>query len=123
MTCTFVIPGRLPSLNQYINACKRAWFVGESFKNKQLRIIGTCIVAARVPEFTRPVVMTFRWFERDKRRDRDNIRSAEKYVMDALKRTRRIKNDTQKWVLDSHHEIALDKINPRVEVTLEEPNQ
>lgn len=120
MTFTFVIPGRLPSFNEYIHACNRAWFIGEGFKKKQLRIIGGCIVAAKVPEFTRPVTATFRWFERDKRRDRDNIRSAEKYVMDALKRSRRIKNDTQKWVLDSHHEIAVDKNNPRVEVTLEE---
>lgn len=120
MSPTFTIPGRLPSLNEYISACNRAWFIGESFKKKQMRLIGTFIQAARVPAYTRPITVYFKWIERDKRRDRDNIRSAEKYVMDALKNTRRIKNDTRKWVLDSFHEIAEDPTNPRVEVTIVE---
>jgi hypothetical protein len=120
MTFTFTIHGRLPSFNEYVNACRRAWFIGASFKKRQTQFIGRAIVAAGVPVFTKPVVMTFRWFERDKRRDRDNIRSGEKYVMDALKETRRIVNDTQKWVLDSKHEIAVDKDNPRVEVVMED---
>lgn len=120
MIAQFVIPGRLPSLNQYISACNRAWFIGESFKKKQMRLIGNCIIASQVPKFEKPIVAYFRWFEKDKRRDRDNIRSAEKYVMDALKNTNRLKGDNQKWVLDSIHEILIDKENPRVEITLEE---
>jgi Holliday junction resolvase RusA-like endonuclease len=120
MKHTFIIPGRLPSLNEYIAACNRAWFIGQGFKNKQMRTISVCVIAGGVPVFTKPVTVLFRWFEKDKRRDRDNIRSAEKYVMDALKHMHRIKNDNQKWVLDSKHEILLDKQNPRVEVTLTE---
>ena len=120
MKASFTIPGRLPSFNEYVNACRRKWFIGASFKKKQTKIISAWIIAGRVPVFTQPVVMTFRWFERDKRRDRDNIRSAEKYIMDALVERLRIKNDTQKWVIDSRHEIAVDKENPRVEITIEE---
>ena len=120
MRATFVIPGRLPSLNEYIHACNRAWYIGEGFKKKQMRIIGNAIIACNLPKFLKPVVVYFRWFEKDHRRDRDNIRSAEKYVMDALKQTQRITNDTQKWVKDSKHEILFDPIEPRVEVTLEE---
>lgn len=120
MKHTFTIPGRLPSFNEYIAACNRAWFIGQGFKNKQMKIISAWIMYHKVPVFTKPVVVRFRWFEKDRRRDRDNIRSAEKYVMDALKHRRRIKNDTQKWVLDSQHEITVDKDNPRVEITIEE---
>lgn len=120
MKATFVIPGRLPSMNQYINACKRAWFVGSAFKKKQMKLIGVFVIAHKIPVFEKPVVMSFVWYEKDRRRDRDNIRSAEKYVMDTLTTMKRIKNDTQKWVLDSHHKVALDPLNPRVEVTIEE---
>ena len=120
MKASFTIPGRLPSLNDYINACKRAWYIGDSFKKKQVKIVSTFIIACNVPVFERPVYMLFRWFEKNKRRDRDNIRSAEKYIMDALKDRGRIRNDTQKWVLDSRHEISVDEKNPRVEVEIEE---
>lgn len=120
LKATLIIPGRLPSLNEYIAACNRAWFIGQGFKNKQMKMISAWIMYCKIPIFTQPVRMTFRWFERDCRRDRDNIRSAEKYVMDALKHRMRIKNDTQKWVLDSTHEIAVDKNNPRVEVVIDD---
>lgn len=120
MKASFTIPGRLPSLNEYISACKRAWFVGEGFKKKQVRLISLWIIYWKVPVFTKPVFMHFRWFEKDKRRDGDNIRSGEKFVMDTLRDRLRIKNDTRRWVLDSKHEIFVDKVNPRVEVTIEE---
>ena len=120
MKAMFTIPGRLPSMNEYISACNRAWFIGQSFKNKQMKLVSLAIMADKVPVFERPVYVTFRWFEKDKRRDRDNIKSGEKYVMDALKHRGRIQNDTQRWVLDSTHEITVDRENPRVEVEIEE---
>jgi len=120
MGATLIIPGRLPSLNAYISACNRAWFIGASFKKKQINLIGLYIISCKIPEFKNPIKAEFSWYEKDMRRDRDNIRSAEKYVMDALVQTRRLQNDTQKWVRDSLHHIAIDPINPRVEVCLEE---
>lgn len=120
MRASFTIAGRLPSYNEYINSCRRAWYIGASFKKKQTKRVSMELIAAGVPKFTRPVLMHFRWFERDRRRDRDNIRSGEKYIMDALTERERITNDTQKWVIDSHHEILLDKQNPRIEIDIEE---
>lgn len=107
-------------MNEYISACKHAWYVGEGFKKKHVRRISMWIIYCKIPVFTRPVRVTFRWFERNRQRDRDNIRSGEKFIMDALRDRLRIKNDTQKWVLDSIHEIGVDKSNPRIEVIIEE---
>ena len=122
MNAAFTIPGRLPGMNEILKAYKGvAWFAGARQKKKFTEVCSRSIVAARIPAFTRPVIVTFRWIEPDRRRDRDNIQAGAKFIMDAIKQTRRIQNDTRKWVLEVRHLIPdPDKENPRIEVEIEE---
>ncbi len=121
MKAAFTIPGRLPGTNEIVTAYKRGrWQAGASQKKKWMQLCAWYIRMAAVPVFTRPIQATFKWYEPNRRRDRDNIRSGTKFIYDALKATGRIVNDSQKWVLDDRHEILLDPKEPRVEVLLEE---
>lgn len=115
----FIIPGRLPSLNEQFKVGR--WrFTASRKRQASKRMVGDWINAAKVPEFKVPVDITIRWVEKDRRRDYDNISSGAKVLIDALVITGRIPNDTRRWVYPIVNEFAIDKDNPRIEVTIVE---
>jgi Holliday junction resolvase RusA-like endonuclease len=121
MIYRFTIPGRLPSLNQVIAACRWHPLAGHSQKKKWTRYCGMSAIHEKVPKFVGPVRLHIRWIEKDRRRDRDNIQSAAKFVLDGLVLAGVIRGDSQRWVTDLTHEIAEpDPKNPRIEVTIEQ---
>lgn len=89
MEYKFTIPGRLDGLNEYTAANRTNPHKGGHMKQKnedgiiwqirrQLPGIGT---------ITAPVLIYYRFFEKDRRRDNDNILScAAKFVQDSLKK-------------------------------------
>lgn len=116
----FTIPGRLPSLNeQFRTGSVRSRFYRSRLRQEHKAYIGSWIVASKVPVFGEPVDVRIRWVEKDKRRDYDNISSGAKMILDALVKTNRIKGDSRKWVYPVVHEYAIDKSNPRIEVTID----
>lgn len=69
----------------------------------------------------KPILCTFYVFAKDKKHDRGNINSAlEKSFMDALQQCKVIKNDGYDDVMDSVFNTQLDRLNPRIEVIIEE---
>lgn len=76
----FTIAGRLPSLNDYINACRSHWSKGAALKRETEDAIIWHIISAKSKGTLRPVsgpvAIAFEWHESDKRRDLDNIISA-----------------------------------------------
>lgn len=69
----------------------------------------------------KPIICHFHVFAKDKMHDRGNINSAlEKSFMDALQQKNVIKNDGYDDVYDSQFHTSLDRLNPRVEVIIEE---
>ena len=117
MTFTFTIKGRLPSLNQTLKIPKYAYF--QSRRRQILKQnIQMWILGAGVPQFLHPVKIHFRWVEKNRRRDFDNIRAGAKTILDALVKQQRIVNDSQKWLTQVTDTYDLDKENPRVEVTI-----
>ena len=61
---------------------------------------------------------TFRWFEKDKRRDPDNISAGQKYIFDGLVNAGILANDGWSQVLGIEHGYFVDKKYPRVEVEI-----
>jgi len=117
MTFTFAMQGRLESLNQTLKIPKYRFI--QSFRRQQMkRQIARWILYSNVPKFKGPVKVHFTWVEKDKRRDRDNIRAGSKVILDALVKMERIKNDSQKWLVELTDSYLVDKDNPRVEVTI-----
>ena len=118
----FIIRGRLPSLNDYIDACRTHWRQGALLKQQTDDSIVWQITAAKnrgqVQPTKGPVHVSFEWHESDKRRDLDNIFSAKKYILDAMQRAGIIKNDGRKYVVGLSDSIV-DDIQDYVIVTIE----
>lgn len=124
---TFVIPGKLPSLNEMIGAASYNRFAYASLKKKATALCAQFVMLGKVPVFEKPIKILISYYEPNARRDLDGVYSAGmKFILDALGPlkhggTERIKNDTREWVREiSNRSPAIDKSNPRIEVLISE---
>ncbi|WP_049917244.1 hypothetical protein [uncultured Megasphaera sp.] len=60
----------------------------------------------------------FHWVEKNKRRDKDNIAFAKKFILDALQEMGILQNDGWSEILGFSDTFDVDKDNPRIEVSL-----
>ena len=119
---TIVIPGRLPSLNDYQRECRRSPWHGNRMKQGD---VDTCVVfirqALRGVEIGKPVAIHYRFYEKNRRRDKMNVFAyADKAFQDALTREGVIRDDGWRHVDNATHSFFVDKEDPRVEVDIEE---
>ena len=89
------IPMKLPSCNEYIRVCRTNPYMASKFKRDIEDAIG--IYIADLPTFNR-VKIHFHWIEENKRRDLDNCAFAKKFILDALVKFGRLKNDNRRCV-------------------------
>lgn len=86
MECKPTIPGTLPNLNDYIAAERTNRHKGAKMKadsgNIVVVAIRQCLKGVRIDK---PVFMEYTWIEPSRRRDKDNISSfGRKVIQDAL---------------------------------------
>jgi Holliday junction resolvase RusA-like endonuclease len=103
----FWIYRQLPSLNEYIEQCRRNKYAGANFKTKIENAICADIRAALEQGILRPVgekacELAITYFEKTRKRDVDNIQSANKFILDAMRKEHIIINDSQKYVKQVH---------------------
>ena len=91
------IPFRLPSLNQYINECRKNRYAGANMKRNVERDIGWYI--KKLPRYEKPIKIHFTWIEENKKRDLDNVCFAKKFVLDSMVKTGKLKNDNRNYVV------------------------
>lgn len=96
MTKTVEIKMKLPSLNEYVNVCRTNRFKASKMKKDIEEDIGWFI--SRLPRFEHPVWIDFFWIEGNKRRDFDNVAFAKKFILDALVKFGKLKDDNRKCV-------------------------
>lgn len=105
----FDIDKQLPSLNQYTSANRANKYAGAKFKKEQEEYIASCInkalASGELQCFDEPVHIFIDWYEKDKRRDCDNIQSSQKFILDALQQQGIIPNDNRKYVKQVHHRV------------------
>ena len=120
MIYSFTIPGRLPGLNEYIEAERSHRIKGANMKAEYERLICRCIrIQLGKVQITKPIRLDYHFFEPDKRRDKDNISGyAHKLIQDSLVKCRVLKNDGWREIADYRDYFAVDKSNPRVEVIM-----
>lgn len=112
-----VIPGILPGCNEYINAQRRGRQLGARLKREtEERILWSIRQQLRGVRFDVPVVMHYLWVEKNRKRDKDNIAFARKFVQDALVKSGVLRNDGWGEIVGFSDAFAVDKKNPRVEV-------
>jgi Holliday junction resolvase RusA-like endonuclease len=118
MKIEFFIPGRLPGLNELIGVARGTRGRGSVMAAAAQKATYTNRVALYVIEqrprgskpFPAPVHIDLTWFEKDRRRDPDNIVSAKKFVLDGLVKANVIENDgwehiagfSERWVVDKN---------------------
>ena len=119
MVQKFVMPGSLPGLNLLIAANRVNRYKGAKLKRdadmQVVAAIRKCHVGA-VKKY--PVEVRIWFYEKDKRRDIDNIYSGGKYVLDALQETGILQGDGQKYVDRLRYGHHIDQKYPRVEVEI-----
>jgi len=117
-----VIPGRLDNLNDFIRADKSSRYKGGELKANNERIVSAYIEQClRGVKIQKPVYMEYAWFEKNKRRDLDNISSfGRKVIQDALVNKGVLKNDGWEHIVGFSDRFDVDTQNPRIEVLIRE---
>lgn len=112
------IPGRLDGLNEYTKANRTHYSKGADMKQQNQELVMWHILSQlRGVKFTKPVFMLFTFYEQDKRRDRDNVSSfARKVIQDALVKVGTLKDDGWDYVTGYLDQFHVDRKNPRIVV-------
>ena len=98
---------KLPSANEYINWCRTNRYKAATEKR---RIEDEIIIQIRdLPKFENPVVINFHWIEGNKKRDLDNVAFGKKFVLDALVKAGKLKDDNRKMVTAFRDNFSYDK--------------
>ena len=123
MSYVFVIPGTLPGLNDYINAERKPGkgrYIANRMKQESMDKV---LLAARQQlgniRFHGPVTIFYAWVEPNRRRDKDNISSyGRKIIQDALVKGGYLEGDGWKDIEWFSDEFAVDRKNPRIIVDI-----
>jgi len=119
MSQKFTIHGRLPSLNEYINAERTNRYKAAKLKKDLQERIGAEIRAANIKPVQVSVTLVYTFYEANRRRDKDNIAAvAHKFVQDSLVNEGIIFDDGWDYITRFYDEFYIDKENPRIEVEL-----
>lgn len=99
------IKTKLPSCNEYILACRNNKYLASKLKkdteNKIIYEFREQKVKRLVNKYNKdqkPYFITFKWYEKTKRRDKDNISFSKKFILDALQKDNIIKNDNNNYI-------------------------
>jgi Holliday junction resolvase RusA-like endonuclease len=104
---TFIIKGRFPDANIYINAERSNRYAAAKIKNKWTEIVKKEIQAQKIKKIDYSITIFFLWVVRDKKRDKDNIMFGQKFVFDGLVKAGIIKNDGWNNVSQIHHNFLI----------------
>lgn len=118
-----IIPGTLPGLNDYIDAERSNKYQAAKLKRQTEEMIVMCIWE-QMPgvEISEPVHIEYHWYEPNRRRDKDNIAFAKKFIQDALVKAGVLGNDGWQEIVSFEDKFGVDKENPRVEIVIEKSN-
>ena len=117
-----IIPGRLPALNDFINAERTNRYKAAHMKREDMdKVLWAAKVSLRGWKASGRVRMYYTWYEPNQRRDMDNVSSyGRKVIQDALVEGGYLPNDGWKNISGFSDDFAVDKLNPRIEVEIEE---
>ena len=130
MVYTFTIKGRLPDLNDYLQAervsrrtpnGKLLTRGGEMKKKWQQYIIAYIRKDLKGVRITKPVIIHYHYYEPNAKRDYGNIHATcQKFTEDALQLCKVLVNDNQKYVRGFTADFDIDANDPRIVVDIEE---
>lgn len=120
---TLIIKWPLCDLNKYIEAERTNKFMASKIKKGNTEYVYNLAVekwGLRPRTIKKPVFVAIDWYAPDRKKDKDNIAFAKKFILDGLVMAKVLKNDGWEDISDFSDTFHLDKKNPRIEVMLEE---
>lgn len=116
------IYGRLPGLNEYIDAERQSKYKAAALKARSMQLV--MIYAKRDLRKWRakgPVYMRYTWYEPNRRRDKDNVSGyGRKVIQDTLVKGGWLRGDGWSHISGYSDDFRVDKSRPRIEVEIEE---
>ena len=117
---TLIIKGRLDNLNDYTKECRSSKYAGNDCKARnEEKITGFIEEQLFGVHFQGKTYLHFRWIERNRMRDLDNVCFAKKFILDTPVRNKVIETDGWKGVWGFTDEFDVDAEDPRIEVVIE----
>lgn len=112
------IQGRLPGMNEYTEENRKHAQKGALMKRQAQELVMWHILSQiRGLRFTKPVFLLYTFYEPNRMRDRDNVSSfARKVIQDALVRCDVLQGDGWNHVTGYMDRFKVDKNNPRIVV-------
>jgi len=89
-------------------------------RDAEQKIVLIARTQLRGVQVTGPVIMHYTWYERTKRRDKDNIAFAKKFVQDALVKAGVLQGDGWAYIQGFTDNFDVDPAKPRIEVRITE---
>lgn len=90
---------RLPSLNEYIRQCRGNRYASNKTKQDIEAQIMWLIKQQAIRPCAHPIQIAFVWHEPNRKRDKDNVAFAKKYILDSLQKSGILPNDNNDWVV------------------------
>jgi len=117
------IEGEMTDLNTQIGLDRHNRYSGGSNKSIETVRIKYLAIEQGVKMIRVPVYVMIRWCCRNKRKDKDNISFAKKYILDGLVAAKVLEGDGWSHIIGFTDEFVYDKDNPHIEVILSDgPN-
>lgn len=110
------INGELMDYNKLINVTRANKYGGAGLKKAETEKVVWACKANKIKPIEGLHDYEINWYCKDKRKDKDNISSAVKFILDGLQEAGVIKNDGWKEIGNIYHNFYVDKDNPRIEV-------
>lgn len=116
-----VILGELPDLNQYTNANRSSKFGGGTLKKASTELVEwECKRQLKygykvIPE---PVFVEFHWYCKNRKKDKDNVAFAKKFILDGLQKAKVILQDNWKAIIGFSDTFEVDAEDPRIEIII-----
>lgn len=122
MEYQLVVPGKLHNLNDYISAERTNRYVGAQMKKADQDIIfHHARKQLRGVKIEKPVSMEYVWYEENRMRDKDNISSyGRKVIQDGLVRAHVLRGDGWSHIEGFSDRFEVDRESPRIEVIIRE---
>lgn len=109
---------KLPSYNEYNTAMRKHRQVGAAMKVEVESSIAWYL--KKLQRVSRPVHVTFVWHEENRKRDKDNVAFAKKFIFDALVTAGVLPDDGWRWVDGFADKFEVDREDPGVTIIIEE---
>lgn len=113
------IQGTMPGLNDFLAAVNKHRLNGNKMKQEQTERVAW-VAKSQLPVFTKQINLTFVYREKNKKRDKDNIAFAKKFILDGLVMAGRVPNDTWAWIGDWSEAFIVDAADPGITVIINE---